>query len=50
MANYGFEIEPNFVPILWISQRCPNLMYSQSPHFSLPFFTIFLLKEKVGQE
>ena len=30
MANSGSEIVPNFVPILWISQPCPNRGYSQS--------------------
>jgi hypothetical protein len=28
-ANSSSEIAPNLVPILWISQRCPNLVYSQ---------------------
>jgi len=30
MANCGFEIEPNFVPILWISQTDLDRGYSQS--------------------
>ena len=29
MAKSGSEIAPNFVPILWISQLCPNRCYSQ---------------------
>jgi len=29
MAEFGFEIAPNFVSILWISQLCPNHVYSQ---------------------
>jgi len=30
MANSGSLIAPYFVPILWISQPCPNRGYSQS--------------------
>ena len=29
MASSGFEIAPNFVPILWISKLCPYRGYSQ---------------------
>ena len=29
MAESGSELAPNFVPILWISQNCPNRGYSQ---------------------
>jgi len=29
MAESGSQTAPNFIPIIWISQSCPNRGYSQ---------------------